>query len=524
MKKFLLSLFSLLVFAAKSQTPTWAEDIAPILYNNCVSCHRPGGLAPTSLLTYTAGVALKNAIKFNVDSSYMPPWPPDPQYRHLAHERVLSASDKTKISQWVLGGTPQGNLNNAPPVPTFNNTNSQLSSIDYTNKMSDYVVNTTQDLYRCFIIPTNFSVDKFVAELEVKPGNAKIVHHVLVFEDTSTVALNNLDAASPGIGYTSFFGTGVSGSRLVGEWVPGTQPITFPAGMGVRLRKNTNIILQIHYPAGTANQMDSTRVNIKYTPGAAAPREVYLAPILNESKITNGPFTIPAGQVKTFKQQYINNAPPLDATILSIAPHMHLIGKKYKVYAVGLAQDTIPMINIKRWDFNWQGVYSFRNPLKVGANYKIIGETEYDNRATNPNNPNSPPLPISYGENTTDEMMQTYFAFTFYFPGDENIVIDNSPIVGLPEVQKDIVSTLQFYEPFPNPTKEKLTLSFFSPTSEKASVNVVDVNGKLIYTKQLSLQAGFGEEILDTRNWANGSYFVSLKTSQFNKTKKIIKE
>lgn len=522
MKKLLLSLFSLTLFSAKSQTPTWAEDIAPILYNNCVSCHRPGGLAPTSLLTYTASVALKSAIKFSVDSGYMPPWPPDPQYTHLAHERVLSLGDKTKISQWVLGGTPQGNPNNAPPIPVFNTSNSQLSNIDYSQKMQDYVINTTQDLYRCFIIPTNFLTDKFASEVEVIPGNSKIVHHVLVFEDTSTVALNNLDAASPGVGYTSFFGTGVSGSRLVGEWVPGTQPIKFPAGMGVRLRKNTNIILQIHYPAGTANQMDSTRVNIKFTPGSSTPREVYLAPVLNENNIVNGPFTIPAGQVKSFKQQYIS--PALDITMLSIAPHMHLIGKKYKVYGVSTTNDTIPMINIKRWDFNWQGVYSFRSPVRIKGSSKVIGETEYDNRASNPNNPNSPPLTINYGENTTDEMMQTYFAFTLYNSGDENIIVDNSPIIGLAEQQKDIVSTLQFYDPFPNPTKEKLTLSFFSPTNEKASINVVDINGKLIYTKQVSLQAGFGEETIDTRHWANGEYFVSLKSAQFSKTKKIIKE
>lgn len=523
MKKFLLFVISIFTFISKAQTPTWADDIAPILYANCVNCHRPGGLAPTSLISYTSAAALGTLIKFKVDSNYMPPWPPDPQYRHLAHERVLSPSDKNKISQWVLGGKPQGNPNNAPPVPTFTNTNSQLSSIDYTGKMQDYTINTAQDLYRCFIIPTNFSTDKFAAEVEVIPGNSKIVHHVLVFEDTSTVALNNLDAASPGVGYTSFFGTGINGSRLVGEWVPGTQPIKFPAGMGLRLKKNTNIVLQIHYPAGTANQLDSTRVNIKFANGGGI-REVFLAPILNENNIVNGPFIIPANQVKTFKQQYINNAIPIDATILSIAPHMHLIGKKYKVYAVGLAQDTVPLINIKRWDFNWQGVYAFRNPIKIGVNHKIIGETEYDNRSTNSSNPNSPPQTITYGENTTDEMMQTYFAFTPYYPGDENIVIDNSPIVGLPEEQKDIVSTLQVYEPFPNPVKNDMTLRYFSPTTEKASMEIVDSNGKLVFSNKVQLNAGFGEEKITTRNWSAGIYYVSFKTSTLTKTRKLIKE
>lgn len=520
MKSILLSLFTAFVISMNAQIPTWADDIAPILYGNCTSCHHPGGLGPFSLLSYNDAVGFKFQITQSVDSLRMPPWPPDPQYRHMAHERVLSQSDKQKISQWALNGSPQGNPNNAPPIPTYTNTTTQLSGIDYSGKMANYIINTTQDLYRCFIIPTNFTTDKFAAEIEVKPGNRTIVHHVLVFEDTNTVQLNNLDAADPGVGYTSFFGTGISGSRLVGEWVPGTAPIKFPAGMGIRLRKNTNLILQIHYPAGTSSQLDSTRVNIKFANGTV--REVYLAPVLSENHITNGPFIIPPQQVKTFRQEYTNNL--ITTSLLSVAPHMHLIGKKYKVYAVGPQQDTIPLINIKKWNFNWQGVYAFRNPVKVPTGYKIIGETEYDNRSSNPFNPNTPPQTISYGESTTDEMMQTYMAFTIYYPGDENIVIDNSPIVGLAEETTDIVKTLQLYDVFPNPAKDKLSLSFYSPKKEKALLELTDNAGKIILKKTLELEPGFGSCHLDLVSCSSGFYFCTLRTSTTVKTKKIIKE
>ena len=247
---FLSFLFCFLSLKYKAQSPTWAQDIAPILYSNCTSCHHTGGLAPNSLMSYTDAFNFRFMIKQYVDSNYMPPWPPDPQYKHLAHERVLSVTDKNKISQWVLGGGQQGNAAGAPTPPTYTNTATQLSSIDFTGKMQNYMVNTANDLYRCFVINTNFSVDKFAAEIEVKPGNSSIVHHVLVFEDT-TALIKQKDSLDPGAGYTSFFGTGSNDSRLIGEWVPGTAPIKFPNLMGVRLRKNTRIILQIHYPQGT---------------------------------------------------------------------------------------------------------------------------------------------------------------------------------------------------------------------------------------------------------------------------------
>jgi hypothetical protein len=385
--------------------------------------------------------------------------------------------------------------------------------------MQDYVVNTSSDLYRCFVINTNFSQDMFASEIEVKPGNASVVHHVLVFEDTTNV-IKTKDSADVGAGYTSFFGTGSNDSKLVGEWVPGTAPIKFPPNMGIRLRKNTRLVLQIHYPAGTFMKLDSTRVNIKFAPGS--PREVYMAPILSENNITNGPFTIPPNTVKTFKQQYTNNY-PVAFTILSTAPHMHLIGKKYKVYSVNAANDTLPIINIKNWDFKWQGVYAFRNPLKIDAGAKIFGETEYDNTTSNPNNPSSPPVTVTYGESTTDEMMQTYFAFLVYQPGDENIVVDNTPIVGIKDVTKnDVVKTLQLYSVFPNPSSALTKLSYFSPENMNAKAKLISSEGKLVKEWAVTLHPGFGEINFTAAGLAKGQYFISIETKGYTKTKTFI--
>ena len=521
-------LFFFLSSNYKAQSPNWAQDIAPILYSNCTSCHHTGGVAPNPLMTYTDAYNFRYMIKQYVDSNYMPPWPPDAQYKHLAHERVLSASDKNKISQWVLGGGLQGNTANAPTPPTYTNSSTQLSSVDYTGKMQNYMVNTATDLYRCFVINTNFTVDKFASEIEVIPGNSTIVHHVLVFEDT-TALIKQKDSADAGAGYTSFFGTGSNDSRLIGEWVPGTAPIKFPNLMGVRLRKNTRLILQIHYPQGTYLKLDSTRVNIKFATNTTPPffREVFLAPIISENNLINGPLSIPPNVVKTFTAVTTATttvALPYPAlTLISIAPHMHLIGSKMKVFALENAtNDTIPLINIPRWDFKWQGIYNFRNLIKIPLGSTVVCHSAYDNRASNLNNPNSPPITVNQGESTSDEMSLVFFAFTYYFPGDENIIIDNTPIVGINELQKDIVNTLQLFNVYPNPAKNQAQLSYFAPANYLAKAKIVNLEGKLIKEWPVNMQEGYGSINLNIEGLVKGQYFLNIETKSFTKTKQFI--
>ncbi|MDO9000817.1 MAG: T9SS type A sorting domain-containing protein [Bacteroidota bacterium] len=529
-QRLFLTCFLVCIYTAttKAQSPSWAQDIAPILYSNCTSCHHTGGLAPNSLMTFTDAFNYRFMIKQYVDNNSMPPWPPDAQYKHLAFERILSASDKNKISQWVLGGGQQGNAASAPTPPTYTNSTTQLSSIDFTGKMQNYMVNTASDLYRCFIINTNFSVDKFAAEIEVIPGNSAIVHHVLVFEDT-TALIKQKDSADAGAGYTSFFGTGSNDSRLIGEWVPGTAPIKFPNLMGVRLRKNTRIVLQIHYPQGTYLKLDSTRVNIKFAANTASPffREVFLAPLLAESNLINGPLSIPPNVVKTFTSVMTVTTtvtlPYPAITLLSIAPHMHLIGDKMKVFGLeNSTNDTMPLINIPKWDFKWQGIYNFRNPIKVPLGSKLVCQSAYDNRSSNLNNPNSPPITVNQGESTSDEMNLVFFAFTYYFPGDEDIIIDNSPVVGINELQKSIVNTVQLFNVFPNPAKNQAQLNYFAPSNYLAKAKIINMEGKILKEWPTNMQEGYGAINLNIEGLPKGQYFLTIETKSFTKTKQFI--
>lgn len=531
--KFLLLALLLMLTSAtqKISAQNWASDIAPILYGNCTSCHHQGGLAPNPLMNYSDAYAFRFQIKQYVNDGYMPPWPPDANYRHLAFERILSETDKAKISDWVLAGAPEGNPADAPTAPVYGNSSSALTTIDFTAKMPNYMVNTATDLYRCFVINTNFAQDMFASEIEVKPGNPAIVHHVLLYED-STMLIKQLDSAQAGAGYTNFYGTGSNASNLIGEWVPGTQHIRLPNGMGVRLKKNTRLIMQIHYPKGTYMKLDSTRVNIKFATNTSTNtfppfREVIFLPALSEGNLVNGPLVIPANVVKTFTATNIatsNPSPPLGYyTMLSVAPHMHLIGKEMKVYFREAGTNSvIPLIHIPKWDFKWQGVYNFRNPLKVAQNSTLVAESAYDNTAANLSNPSSPPIQVTQGEATTDEMMLVFFAFTYYLPGDENIVIDDSPIVGIRELLQDNKNGVQLFDVFPNPVKGAAQVNYFSPTPLLAKARLTSADGRLIREWPLNLDKGYGSVPFTTEGLAKGQYFITIQTKVLSKTKAFI--
>src|SRR6185436_13388896 len=355
MKKILPLVFLLSVFAKVNATnPDWSVDIAPILYAKCTSCHNQNGIAPFSLITYQDAFFYKTDIQTNVNSGMMPPWPPDPNYRHLAHERVLSPAEKSAIDQWVNAGAPQGDSTLAPAQPVYSSA-AEITSPDLISRMPDYVVNTTTDLYRCFVMPSGLLSQQYITEIEALPGNRNIVHHILIYEDTSGIPAQ-LDAADPDPGYTDFGGTGSPSSNLIGVWVPGQSVYRLPVGMGIGMPANTNIVIQIHYPGGITNQTDSTKILFKLS--SSLLRNVTITPPLNHFNLTNGPLVIPPNTTRTFYSQYTI---PVTLSTLSVGPHMHLIGKSIMSYGVTPSNDTIPFINIPEWDFHWQGLYSFRN-------------------------------------------------------------------------------------------------------------------------------------------------------------------
>jgi len=529
MKKALLFCFASLglLKLQYAQTPTWSDDIAPILYANCTACHHEGGLAPFSLMTYANAEAQKFSILNDVSLGIMPPWPPDVNYRHFKDERNLSSNEITKISAWVSGGAPQGNVANAPTPPVYTN-GSELGTFDKSLQIPTYTVPTINyDMYRCFTVPTGLTQDEFITAIEVIPGNPAIVHHVLIYEDTTgaSVTLDNNDA---GPGYTNFGGPGFNNAALVGGWVPGTVPNVYPAGMGVKLHKNSRLVLQIHYPAGSSGQVDSTHINLRLSNGNL--RQIMIQPPLNHAgTMVNGPLTIPAETVKTFEEEYTlpTNIPYAGISVLNVAPHAHLICTKWVVFATTPTGDTIPFIKINDWDFHWQGFYTLQNLVKLVPGTKLHGFATYDNTSNNPHNPNQPSQAVHVGEATTDEMMLVYFSYLIYQPGDENIVIDSSTLetpTAINEVDpaSTIVTTPQLYDASPNPAANQTNISYFLPAASNATLKVYDLNGRLIDERKVDGNYGFNSLQYSTANLTAGTYLYSLVTGGFVKTKQLI--
>ena len=424
MKKLYPVLVLLAITANISAQTTWSQHIAPILYANCTNCHHTSGIAPFSLMTYADAYANASSIKNDVTNRIMPPWPADPNYKHYVHERVLSAADITAIQDWVNNGAAQGNPTLSPPQPTYI-LGSQLGTVDLSITIPTYTVSGSGDVYRDFVIPSGLGISKYITAIEVIPGNPSIVHHVLLFQDSTNVPAQ-LDAADPGPGYNNAGGTGSNASKFIAGWAPGGQPYYTPVGLGFKLAANTNFVVQLHYPDGSQGQVDSTRINLKLS--TAALRDISVYPLLNHfTSMTNGPLSIPANQVKTFHEQYVNNI--TNYSVLNVFPHMHLIGRSFKSWAnAPVTNDTVRFVDIPSWDFHWQGNYVFPNVVKVLNGSTLHAVATYDNTANNPYNPNSPPQNVVAGEQTTDEMMLAFFAFLPYQTGDENIIVDRRVI------------------------------------------------------------------------------------------------
>ena len=447
---FLLAMLALVIHIHADAQITWAEHVAPILYNNCTNCHINGGIAPFSLVGYSNAVSSATGIVDATQKRRMPPWPANPNYKRYAHERILSVEEIKTLKDWVDQGSKSGDLSKAPSDPTPN-TGTVLTNPDLKLKMPNYTVNTSSDEYRCFVLPTGITVDQFVTAIEVVPGNRQIVHHVLVFQDTSQIPVNK-DKADPAPGYLAFGGTGSNTSQLIGVYVPGQEPYQFPSGFGSRILKNSNIIIQVHYPSGVQNQLDSTKVLLKLYNGTLRPMIITPGINHNNSSLTNGPLYIPADQTKTF---YSKTAINYKLSIFAVAPHMHLVGRSIKAYNVN-GTDTIPFVDIPNWDFHWQRTYVLRTPTIVEKGSTMWGEAYYDNTSQNPNNPNSPPLAVSLGEGTKDEMMLVYFWLTTYLPGDETISIDNTALKNISAVIRPERSSFNLY---PNPSSDEVTLN-----------------------------------------------------------------
>ena len=513
--RFLFLGLGIFIFSqSQAQTTSWNKGISCIVYSHCTSCHNPNGLAPTSFTTYQQVYNSRFSIQRAVNDRKMPPYMPNTDYQRYAHEKKLSADEINLINQWVNEGAALGDTTGSLPIPIYNNT-TQITQPDIQASIPNFTIpSISNDLYQAFVITNPLVSNQYISEIEVIPGNRNIVHHVLVFQDTSRTPVN-LDSAGAGPGYVSFGGIGSNTAQLVATWVPGSTSYKLPPGMSIRLNSGSRLILQIHYPIGSTGQTDSTQVRIKLSPGAL--RNVSVNPILNRANLTNGPLLIPANTVKTFHSQF---TVPGNVTLISVGPHAHLFCKMFEVFGITPQGDTIKIIKIDDWDFHWQGNHDFQRPIKIPAGTILHGYATYDNTSNNPENPNTPPQDVRWGEATTDEMMLIYFAYLPYQNGDENIIVDTSSHSNhymdcIPDFSETPPTSIDNWNIYPNPTNGKLHIQ--SPIgNQNFTANVYDMQGRL-------MKYVINENQVDTGALPSGTYLLIIHTDSGIIRKKFIK-
>ncbi len=379
---------------------TYSEHIAPILQKNCMTCHREGEVAPFTLADYNDARVWAAEIAEYTQARLMPPWKPAPGYGVFKNERVLTESEIQQIAQWAETGAPAGDLATMPPPPEFQDGWS-LGEPDWIAEMPvEYEIGPEgEDEYRQFIIPTHFETDMYVQAVDVQPGNRKTVHHVIAYLDVQGEA-RKLDAADPKPGYLSE-GTspGFRSVGTVGGWAPGMTPAVLPEGVGYLLPKGADIVMQIHYYKTGHTEYDRSRLGLYFSKTPETTK-------LHIADATNSEFVIPAGE--SWHEVLSDEVFKQDVYLLGTMPHMHLLGRDMRLIATTPAGETHDLIWIQDWDFNWQDVYYYREPLFLPAGTRVDLVSHFDNSAENPLNPNDPPVPVGWGEKTTDEMCIGY--------------------------------------------------------------------------------------------------------------------
>jgi hypothetical protein len=394
-----------LVPSAPEPKTTFAEHVAPIIYRRCTPCHRAGEVAPFTLTSFQDAKKRAATIAEVTGKRQMPPWRAVSGYNEFHDENRLSDSELRTLQKWVSDGVLRGDAKKEPAAPTFASgwrlgEPDVVISADRPYKLAA----DGEDVYRNFIIKTDYKETRWVAGMDVRPGNPKVVHHVIAYlDETGTSEKLEAKTSDGQPGFSTFDSTRFAPSGSLGGWAPGFQPRFTPSGTAFALKPGTRIVLQVHYHKTGKEETDLTRVAL-YFAKQKPEQEIRLA------WIANPVFRLIPGE-KAQKVE-VNLPIPASVTTYGAMPHMHLLGRSMKAWVVLPDGSTRPMVWVDDWDFNWQLIYAFKEPLRIPKGSTIHVEAVYDNSADNPNNPNNPPKTVRWGEQTTDEMMLLIVPFT----------------------------------------------------------------------------------------------------------------
>ncbi len=521
----ILNVFGVSLFA---QSPTYTEDIAPIIYNNCSICHRTGEIGPMSLTNYEEVKNWGLTIKYVTSIKYMPPWQPNPEYSRFQEENFLTDDQIALISDWVDDGMEEGDKSQEPQFPDFPE-GSAIGTPDLVLKMSESYLHLGNNLdeYRYFVLPTGLTEDKKIKAIEFRPGNKKILHHALLFEDTSGKAALN-DAVTPEYGFDGFGGfTGGSQLEILTQkqfpgYVPGQKAQFYPDGVGQTLKANSDLVIQIHYAPWPNDEWDQSEVNIFFADdNELVEREVRSHIMVPFQEVIGELFIILPNRVSEFHGVW---EVPADISLFGLSPHMHLLGKSWEIYIENQDGSTENLIKIDNWDFNWQGAYYFNKYKIAKAGSKIHAIASYDNTEDNPTNPNFPPKFVSWGEGTTDEMFFLPLNYVMYREGDEDVVFsDNTTAI---KESDDGQIKNKILPLSPNPINDYAKVVFTLDHASSISIDVYSISGEKIRNIRRNEFFGIGNNQIyfSSSQLVPGSYIIKITGQDFTMTQKFLKQ
>jgi hypothetical protein len=518
--KILISLFTAGCFGLSAQVLTY-KDVASAFYKSCTSCHHQGA-NHYSFINYTQTNQHKNLIYSALNSNRMPPWKADTNYTRFRHERLISASDKAKILNWIATGATKGDTTQAPPQPVYPPKYKLVGNADLTVSIPTFTsFATVNDIYVCFSIPTGLTQDRIIRAYEIVPGNAPLVHHAVITADTTGTYQSDL----------SGFCINIPGNMELGSYAPGAQPQIFPSmaplKTGIRLKAGSNVILQMHYPKGTQGQIDSTKIRFYfYPPGETGVRLITVA-----TPLQNWNMSIPANTTPTHVANFPTTGTlPAPMSLFGVFPHSHKLGKSMLLYAVNPNVDTIPMVHIPDWDFAWQDYYMYKKLVKIPAGYRLHARHVFNNTTSNLNNPNNPPINVTAGFGTNDEMLFDGIMYLPYQMGDELIDIEaivNADTLLATNIKNNVIVKEEKIRAmaYPNPFKNEVTVKYIMNTAGQVNVTVKDLLGKEVLSlNEGKKDAGLHEFKLNDKQLSSGVYFYTIRCGNASITEKLVKE
>ncbi|MEO8493484.1 MAG: redoxin domain-containing protein [Planctomycetota bacterium] len=370
---------------------TYSKQISRILQVRCVECHRDGEIAPFSLTSYEDAAGWAEMIAEVVEQQRMPPWHASPKHGDFANDTRLTDDEKRLINDWVASGAPEGDRSELPQPRTFVE-GWRIGEPDLIVKMSDkpYKVPAEGEVrYQYFTVDPGFKEDKWIKAAECRPGNRAVVHHIIVATASAEQAGRKIH--------------GDLSSDWLAATAPGARPLSLPDGMAKRVPAGSRLIFQLHYtPNGTA-QEDLSSIGLIFADPETVKREVVT------QKAAQNRFQIPPGAdnhevtaTMTFKE---------DSLMLAMFPHMHLRGKAFRYTATYPDKREEVLLDVPRYDFNWQNSYEFKEPKRMPAGTKLTCVAHFDNSSANLANPD-PTASVRWGDQTWEEMMIGYFDMT----------------------------------------------------------------------------------------------------------------